>query len=69
MKMGWSKNVHEERDCPQQLILGLMNRKYCCLLGLDLFLEKLIANGEGAIIPELQIEVWKTFDQVQVPLV
>ena len=47
--MRWSKNVSEERDCPKQLILGSMNAKYCCLLGLSLFLEKWIADGEGAV--------------------
>lgn len=44
----WSKNVQEERDCPKQLLMGSMNAKYCVLLGLVLYLEKWIGDGEGA---------------------
>lgn len=48
-QMRWSKNVTDERDCPNQLIMGSMNPKYCVELGLALFLEKWIGDGEGAI--------------------
>ena len=47
VKMRWSKNVQEERDCPMQILLGSMNAKYCVLLGLGSFLEKWIRDGEG----------------------
>jgi hypothetical protein len=40
--------VSEERDCPQQILIGSMNTKYCVLLGLSLFLEQWIRDGDGA---------------------
>jgi len=33
------KNVLEERDAPDQILLGAMDRCYCVLLGLGIFLE------------------------------
>ena len=48
VKLRWSKNVMEERDCPQQIIMGSMNPRYCVLVSLSLFLEKWIKDGEGA---------------------
>lgn len=47
VQMRWSKNVHEERDCPKQILLGAMNTKYCVLLALSIFLEKWLRDGEG----------------------
>mmetsp|Transcript_3711 Transcript_3711/g.5065 ORF Transcript_3711/g.5065 Transcript_3711/m.5065 type:complete len:468 (-) Transcript_3711:47-1450(-) len=38
-RMGWSKNVLEERDAPDQIILGAFNSFFCCLLGLAIYLE------------------------------
>jgi hypothetical protein len=49
VQMRWSKNVQDERDCPKQIILGSMNSKYCCVLGLALFLEKWIGDGQGSV--------------------
>ena len=40
VKMKWSKNVREERDCPNQIIMGSMDYNACAVLGLALFLEK-----------------------------
>ena len=38
--MCWSKNVLEKRDAPDQiLVLGAMDRRYCILLALGIFLE------------------------------
>lgn len=47
-KMGWSKNVLEESDAPDQIILGSFDPKYCCLLGLAIYLEKWKEEGHGA---------------------
>ena len=47
VQMSWSKNVSEERDCPNQILLGSMNRKWCVLLSLSFFLEKWIRDGDG----------------------
>jgi hypothetical protein len=49
VQMRWSKNVQEEKDCPKQIILGSMNTTYCCVLGLSLFLEKWISDGQGSV--------------------
>lgn len=38
-KVFWSKNVLEERDCPEQIFLGSYDHDYCILLSLSLYLE------------------------------
>lgn len=38
-KVAWSKNVNEERDCPDQIILGSNDPDFCCLIGLAAYLE------------------------------
>ena len=38
-RMCWSKNVLEERDTPDQILLGSMNVQYCILLALGIYLE------------------------------
>ena len=38
-KMQWSKNVLEERESPDQIIIGSIDANYCVLLGLALHLE------------------------------
>ena len=46
-KMSWSKNVQEERDAPDQIVLGAMDRRYCILLALGIYLEVWLASGAG----------------------
>lgn len=46
-RMGWSKNVLEERDAPDQIILGSFNSFFCCLLGLAIYLEIWKESGQG----------------------
>lgn len=41
----WSKNVLEERDCPDQLFLGSMNTDFCLLLALAVYLESWLGNS------------------------
>ena len=44
----WSKNVHEERDAPNQILIGAAHPIYCVLLGLGTFLEyHLIARSDA----------------------
>jgi Transcriptional activator of glycolytic enzymes len=38
-KMRWSKNITEERDAPEQIILGSMDFRICPLLNLAIYLE------------------------------
>ena len=47
VRLAWSKNVYEERDCPKQMVLGSRNSKFCVLLNLSLFLEKWLRDGAG----------------------
>lgn len=48
-RMGWSKNVLEERDAPDQIILGSFNSEFCCMLGLAIYLEwwKEVGHGDA----------------------
>jgi hypothetical protein len=49
IQMCWSKNVHEERDAPEQILLGAQDWRYCILLSLAVFLEVWIGNGQGML--------------------
>ena len=51
--MCWSKNVLEERDAPDQNIIGSMDRQYCILLALAIFLEVWTEAGDGLANPYL----------------
>ena len=48
IKVVWSKNLHEERHCPEQIILGSMDSTYCLLMALSIYLEQWITNGKGS---------------------
>jgi hypothetical protein len=44
-KMCWRKNVLEERDAPDQILLGAMHKKFCALVALAGHLEHGLING------------------------
>jgi hypothetical protein len=46
-KMCWSKNVLEERDAPDQILLGSMDTDFCVLMALAIYLEHWIEHGDG----------------------
>ncbi len=46
-KVYWSKNVFEERDCPDQILLGSYDPDFCLLLSLGLYLEQWFIVGNG----------------------
>lgn len=46
-KVAWSKNVNEERECPDQIILGCNDPDFCCLLGLAGYLESRMTEQWG----------------------
>jgi hypothetical protein len=48
-KLNWSKNANEERDAPNQILIGAMDPLYCVLLGLAVFLEVFIEAGGAAL--------------------
>lgn len=39
LKLRWSKSIQEEREAPQQIILGAMDPKLCVLLSLAAYVE------------------------------
>lgn len=45
-KMCWSKNVNEERDAPNQLLMGADNPMYCILIAMGIHLEHGFRSGE-----------------------
>lgn len=47
-RLCWSKNVHEERDAPDQILMGAMDPSYCVILGLATWLEYAIGCGHFA---------------------
>ena len=47
MKVTWSKNLHEEWACPEQILLGSMDTEYCLLLALSTYLESWLNTGGG----------------------
>ena len=38
-KVRWSKNVHEERDCPDQILLAAGDPEFCIHIHLAAYLE------------------------------
>ena len=64
-RLSWSKNVNEERDAPNQILIGAMDQNYCTLLGLAVALEVAMdAVGEGELSPY----VFGFSDDITVPL-
>jgi hypothetical protein len=47
IKVFWSKNVLEERDCPDQILLGSMDSGFCILLALSIYLESWFTCNKG----------------------
>ena len=48
-RLRWSKNVNEERDAPEQIVMGGGDWKWCVQLGLALHLELWIGSGTGMV--------------------
>ena len=46
-RMCWSKNVMEERDAPDQILIGAMEKDFCILVALAIYLEAWIETGDG----------------------
>jgi len=45
IKLHWSKNVRSEDDCPFQITLGAMDKNFCVLIGLAVWLEYSFGNS------------------------
>jgi len=46
-KLCWSKNAMDERNCPDQMLLGAKDWQYCVLVGLAIHLKTWLALGSG----------------------
>ena len=44
-RLVWSKNVLTEDQCPQQICLGAMEKRYSTQIGLSVWLEYALENG------------------------
>jgi len=49
MKVSWSKNVRDERSCPDQLLLGANDTDFCVLLALACYLESTLTEGKNEV--------------------
>lgn len=49
-KLNWSKNVHEERDAPWQVIIGAMDTTFCVITSLAVWLEVHIMLDPNAML-------------------
>ncbi|CAB9515271.1 unknown protein [Seminavis robusta] len=47
-KVHWSKNISEERQCPDKIILGSMYTDFCAMLELANYMEASFNYGYGA---------------------
>jgi hypothetical protein len=47
LAVSWSKNVLDERDCPDQILLGAMDTDFCVLLALGTYLETFLTKRPG----------------------
>ena len=50
-KLRWSKNVRDERDCPNQVLFGAYNPAFCVILALAIRLEYFLGTEEGRDSP------------------
>ncbi len=47
-RIRWSKNVVDERKCPDQIILGANDSNWCILIHMAIYLESFLAMHPGA---------------------
>ena len=47
-KVSWPKNVHEERDCLDQILLAADDPQYCVFIAHALYLEQYCAHSPNA---------------------
>jgi hypothetical protein len=45
-KVSWSKNVMEERECPDQILIGAADTDFCVLLGLVCCMESRMTSHQ-----------------------
>jgi hypothetical protein len=51
-KLSWSKNAHEEREAPNQILIGSMDFDHCVLLDVAVHLETFLASAlQGGLTP------------------
>ncbi|CAJ1935012.1 unnamed protein product [Cylindrotheca closterium] len=50
LKVFWSKNINEERQCPDQILLGSMDDDICILINLSIYLELYLEQFPQAVL-------------------
>ena len=50
-RLEWSKNVHEERDAPWQILLGSMDLEFCVLVSVGVWLELFLSWPSTTLSP------------------
>ena len=50
-RLNWSKNVREEREAPNQILIGAMNSLYFFLLKIAVYMEMFLGTGQGGLTP------------------
>ena len=48
-RLNWSKNVREEREAPNQILIGDMNPLYCVLLEIAVYMKVFLGIGRGGL--------------------
>jgi hypothetical protein len=58
--VSWSKNVTDERQCPDQIVMGAMDDYYCMFIALSLHLESFLAlYPDSSYLFTEQEDFWK----------
>ena len=47
VRLARSKHIHNERNCPEQMVLQSRDPRYCVILNLAVFLEEWLTDGVG----------------------
>jgi hypothetical protein len=65
-KLRWSKNVHEECDAPNQIVIGAMDPMFCVLVGLGARVWLEVFLGRGGITEQMPY-IFGLNEDVRVP--
>ena len=58
MKVRWSKNIHEEQKCPDQILLASMDTKTCVIFNLTIYLEEFLSQHPSAVLLVTEQSPW-----------
>jgi hypothetical protein len=49
-KVRWSKNLHEERNCPNQILLASMDTRTCTVYNLAIYVEEFLSQHPRVVL-------------------